>query len=121
MDETFNKDIVELFTDNTGRYIHFIGYGWFVGTSADGDPSHVYRFINFVHNTIPLETFVNDVQNRISDDYNEEYNASHHAYIEDCNLERLEEIYTKEYGGESLSYLTRENANSLPDGCYLWE
>lgn len=109
------KDVIEIFTEENGkRYAHFMGYGY----TVDGVDENNCRFLEYVHNTIPLELFVNDPENRGSDEYNADLNNDHHCYIEDCNETRLIEIYEKGFGG-ILPRTTREKAAALPDGFYL--
>ena len=115
-----DKDVVELFTDGGQRFVHFMGYGYYVGESMNEKPEQVYRFLEFVYNTIPIEKFVNDPEDMSSDLYNEYFNSGHHEYIEDCDEARVLSIYETGFGG-MLKPISRSTAASLPDGFYLWD
>lgn len=109
--DTF-PSIIELFTDRDGtRYVHFLGYGYYVG-EPDDIPYRIVEYTGFV---VSLKEALKYGILKFEGEFSDQYKQ----YISDCSEEALQAIYRGYDKGHAPKKIKLcDISMATPDGMY---
>lgn len=111
MNDTF-PTIIDLLTDTDGtRYVHFLGYGYYVGEPDDMP----YRIVEYTGFVIPLKVALKCGILKFEAEFGDQYKQ----YVIDCSEKELHTIYRQYDNGHAPEEIKLCDVSmATPDGMY---
>lgn len=111
MNDTF-PTIIDLLTDTDGtRYVHFLGYGYYVGEPDDMP----YRIVEYTGFVIPLKVALKCGILKLETEFGDQYKQ----YVIDCSEKELHTIYLQYDNGHAPEKIKLCDVSmATPDGMY---
>ena len=122
LSDVLDRSVVELYTSNGKKFVHFLAYGFLSEENANNEKP--YRIIEYTFFTAPLSDVLKSgiYENggvRVLE-YELDHSCEYKQYVEDCDGKACLDLYMQAEDGGLRALLPIEFLNeSTPDGVYI--
>ena len=107
------KTIAEIITENSGRYVHFFGYGYYSEDESTGKP---FRFLEYTWFIAKLEDVLKEGFLEFESEHQDEYKQ----YLTDCTEAECLRFYRTYDNGNEPKLIQSDLVDmNTPDGVYI--